>query len=75
MPSVSIPNISATRARSYVFRLPLFTRLAIAIIVAAWVVQIAVPVAQWDVKAWGALVPAEVDFSSREFVAPLKTGA
>lgn len=66
MASVSLPNVSATRARSYVFRLPLFTRVAIVIIVAAWVVQVAVPVAQWDVKAWGALVPAEVGFSSCE---------
>ncbi|CAN8104740.1 unnamed protein product [Discula destructiva] len=62
MPTVTVPNLNTSRARSYVFRLPLFTRIVIAAILAAWVVQVAVP--GWDLRAWGALVPAEVGLSS-----------
>lgn len=66
----SLPNLSATRARSYVYRLPLFTRIAITAIVGVWVAQVVVPVAQWDIKEWGSLVPAEVGLSSSEFALP-----
>lgn len=71
MPSVSLPNISATRARSYVFRLPLFTRVVITAIIAIWVAQVTIPVAQWDIKAWGSLVPAEVGLSSSKYFGPM----
>lgn len=67
MPSVSLPNINATRARSYAFRLPLFTRIAIIVIVLVWVAQVTVPVEQWDIRAWGSLVPDEMGgFGSSE---------
>lgn len=65
MPTVSIPSLNTSRARSYLFRLPLFTRIALAAIVVTWIVQVAVP--GWDVRTWGALVPAEVGLSSCEF--------
>lgn len=64
-PSISLP--SAARARSYIVKLPLFTRVIVLALVGAWVVEV-VAGAQWDVKAWGALVPADVGFSSCEFV-------
>lgn len=64
MPVVSIPSqFSAQRARSYVFKLPLFTRVVIFAIVATWVAELVVGT-QWDVKAWGALVPDDVGISS-----------
>lgn len=72
MPTMTIPNLNASRARSYVYRLPLFTRVVIAAIVAAWVVQVAVP--GWDLHAWGALVPAEIGLSSCESFPCGKTG-
>lgn len=56
---------SASRARSYVFRLPLFTRVVVGALVGVWVVQVVVP--GWDLQAWGALVPAEVGLSSSKF--------
>lgn len=61
-PALTLPSLNASRARSYVFRLPLFTRVIVAALVGVWVVQVVVP--GWDLKAWGALVPAEVGLSS-----------
>lgn len=51
------------RAKSYVYRLPLFTRLVVFIIVAAWVATAALG-KTWDIPAWGALVPDEVGFAT-----------
>lgn len=62
-PSIPVPSVA--RARSYIFKLPLFTRVALLAIVFAWIVEV-VAGAQWDLKAWGALVPGEVGFSSCE---------
>lgn len=67
MPTPAIPaNFSAVRARSYVYRLPLFTRLLLFLIVAAWVATVALG-DKFDVKAWGALVPEEVGIASCTF--------
>lgn len=64
MPTPVIPaNFSAVRARSYVYRLPLFTRLLLFLIVAAWVATVVLGDG-FDVKAWGALVPEEVTIMS-----------
>ncbi|KAK3313927.1 hypothetical protein B0H66DRAFT_567403 [Apodospora peruviana] len=54
MPTPSIPSFNTSRARAYVFRLPLFTRAVVAIIVATWLLSLQ---QLWDVRAWGALVP------------------
>lgn len=56
-------NFSAVRARSYVYRLPLFTRLLLFTIVAAWFATVALGDV-FNVKAWGALVPEEVGLTS-----------
>ncbi|KAH9904566.1 Gaa1-like protein [Xylariomycetidae sp. FL2044] len=55
MPTVQ--SFSALRARSYIFRLPLFTRCIILIIVAFWLVGIQ---SVWDLRQWGALIPNEI---------------
>lgn len=66
MPAVSIPSsFSGARARSYVLKLPLFTRVAIFAIVATWFVGVTADT-KWDMRAWGALVPDEVGLSSSE---------
>lgn len=56
-----VRGFSTVRARSYVFRLPLFTRLVVAVIFLFWI--IALP-GLWDVRGWGALVPDKVSFTS-----------
>lgn len=66
MPAVSVPtSFSGARARSYVVKLPLFTRVAILAIVATWFTGV-VAGSKWDIKAWGSLVPDEIGISSSE---------
>ncbi|KAK8076135.1 hypothetical protein PG994_003407 [Apiospora phragmitis] len=57
MPNVQ--SFSTLRARSYVFRLPLFTRLMVLAIVVLWLVGIQ---SAWDLRKWGALIPNEMNF-------------
>ncbi|KAH8819566.1 hypothetical protein F5884DRAFT_718010 [Xylogone sp. PMI_703] len=57
----SLPQFSATRFRSYVFRLPLFTRAIGLIIVLFWLASIQ---SVWDIEQWGALIPKEIGFST-----------
>lgn len=59
-------SLSGARVRSYIFKLPLFTRLMILAIVTTWFVGV-VADTRWDVRAWGALVPDEVGISSCEW--------
>ena len=61
-----MPNIqgfSTQRARSYVVRLPLFTRAIILIIVATWLAGLQ---SVWDIRQWGALIPEKVNFQTGE---------
>lgn len=55
----SLPQFSAARMRSYVFRLPLFTRAMILVIVLLWIASYVV-----DVQQWGALIPKEIGIST-----------
>lgn len=65
MPVISIPSsFSGARARSYVYKLPLFTRVLLSAIVAAWFAGFVTPRERWDVRAWAALVPDEVGIAS-----------
>ncbi|KAL3426168.1 rhomboid protein 2 [Phlyctema vagabunda] len=57
----TLPSFSASRMRSYVFRLPLLTRAVVLIIILLWLVSLA-PV--WDVQQWGALIPKEIGITS-----------
>ncbi|KAK0611165.1 Gaa1-like protein [Immersiella caudata] len=54
-------NNSNLRARSYVNRLPLFTRGVLVAIVVFWIVGVQ---SVWDLRTWGALVPDLVGLSS-----------
>ena len=60
----SLPQFSAARMRSYIFRLPLFTRSIMFVIILLWVLGMQ---SGWDVQAWGALVPEKVGLASRLF--------
>lgn len=53
-------NISSLR--SYIFRLPLFTRAVLLIIVICWLLELQ---SLWDVVTWGALIPNETNISTR----------
>ncbi|KAI1385330.1 uncharacterized protein F4822DRAFT_412778 [Hypoxylon trugodes] len=53
----TIRGFNTLRARSYVFRLPLFTRAIIAIMIAFWIAGLQTV---WDVRQWGALIPDEL---------------
>ncbi|KFY03423.1 hypothetical protein O988_01476 [Pseudogymnoascus sp. VKM F-3808] len=56
-----LPQFNLARTRSYVFRLPLFTRLIITLIIGFWVVSIQ---SVWDVRAWGSLIPQETGIAT-----------
>lgn len=59
----NVTSFSTLRARSYIFRLPLFTRIVLLAIVAAWAASLQ---PAWDVKQWGALIPDQLSFTSCE---------
>jgi glycosylphosphatidylinositol transamidase len=59
--ALSLPQFNVVRLRSYIFRLPLFTRLIIVLIIALWVVSIQ---SVWDVQAWGSLIPDETGLAT-----------
>ncbi|KAF2660691.1 hypothetical protein K491DRAFT_688132 [Lophiostoma macrostomum CBS 122681] len=56
----SLPQFNPLRLRSYIFRLPLCTRVLIAAIVALWVATIPF---SW-LKEWGSLEPDKVNFGT-----------
>jgi glycosylphosphatidylinositol transamidase len=59
-----MPNLrgfSTLRARSYLVRLPLFTRVIALIICLTWLIGVQ---SMWDVRQWGTLYPAEVTFTT-----------
>jgi hypothetical protein len=59
----TLPSISPARLRSYIFRLPLFTRISLLAITVFWILGLQ---SAWNVRAWGALVPREVGLASSE---------
>lgn len=62
MPTVqSLRTITPARARSYILRLPLFTRAMILIIIVFWIVGVQ---SAWDVRQWGALIPDQMNFKT-----------
>ncbi|KAL2134619.1 hypothetical protein VTI74DRAFT_11361 [Chaetomium olivicolor] len=61
MPAPNVSGFSTMRARSYVFRLPLFTR---AMIVAIVLFEFLCLQRWWDVRQWGALIPDEIGFAT-----------
>lgn len=57
MAPVSFPVFNPQRLRSYILRLPLFTRACILIIVVFWLLELQTV---WSVTQWGSLIPKEI---------------
>jgi len=57
----TIPQFSVGRTRSYLLRLPLFTRLIVSLIIALWIVSFQ---SMWDVRAWGSLIPEKTGLAT-----------
>ena len=57
----TLPQFNPARLRAYVFRLPLFTRIVILLIILFWILGFQTA---WDVAQWGALVPSQVSLST-----------
>jgi hypothetical protein len=62
-PSISFPD--PKRLRSYILRLPLFTRLTLLLIFAFWVLELQ---SAWNVVEWGGLVPNEMNLQTSTIV-------
>lgn len=50
-----------SRVRSYVLRLPLFTRLVLLAIIVFWLLELQTI---WSVVQWGSVIPEEVGFGT-----------
>ncbi|KAG5949922.1 putative rhomboid protease [Claviceps sorghi] len=57
----NIQGLNTVRARSYVFRLPLFTRCVILLILVFWILSFP---SLWDLRQWGSLIPDKVTFAT-----------
>lgn len=61
MAPISIPSFNPQRLRSYILRLPLFTRACIVIIIAFWIAELQTV---WSVTQWGSLIPKEIGLAT-----------
>lgn len=52
------------RVRTYLVRLPLFTRLVLVVILAFWLLELQT---LWSVVQWGALIPNEIGIGTSMF--------
>lgn len=52
------------RIRTYLLRLPLFTRLVLLVILAFWLLEFQT---MWSVVQWGALIPEEINLGTSMF--------
>ena len=56
-----IPLFDPRRLRSYLLRLPLFTRIVFVLIVFFWLLEFQ---SVWNIIQWGALIPREVNLGT-----------
>ena len=56
-----IPLFDPRRLRSYLLRLPLFTRVVFTLIVVFWLLELQ---SVWNIVQWGALIPNEVNLGT-----------
>jgi hypothetical protein len=59
----TIQSFNTLRARSYISRLPLFTRFINVVLFLVWLLGVQ---SVWDVRQWGTLYPAEINFATGE---------
>jgi len=57
----TLPQFNPARLRSYIFRIPLFTRVVLLLLVIFWISELQ---SIWNVVQWGALIPQEVGLST-----------
>ena len=57
----TLPQFNPARLRSYIFRLPLFTRIILLLIILFWILEFQTA---WNITQWGALVPSEVNLGT-----------
>ncbi|KAI1147486.1 Gaa1-like protein [Nemania diffusa] len=57
----NIQSFNAQRARSYLFRIPLFTRAMLAVMIAFALAGLQ---SSWDIRQWGALIPNELNITT-----------
>ena len=57
----TLPSFNPARIRTYIFRLPLFTRIVLLFIIIFWILELQ---SAWNVAQWGALVPEEVNLGT-----------
>jgi len=57
----TIQSLNAGRARSYLFRLPLFTRAMLIIMITFGLAGLQ---SVWDIQQWGALIPNEMNITT-----------
>lgn len=62
-PPATLPPLpfNPARLRSYILRLPLFTRLILLVIIALWILELQTV---WSVIQWGSLKPDEISITS-----------
>lgn len=65
-PPAALPPLpfNPARVRSYILRIPLFTRLVLLATIAFWVLELQT---LWSVVKWGSLAPDEIGFGSSMF--------
>jgi membrane associated rhomboid family serine protease len=63
-----VRSFSTVRARSYVSRLPLFTRAIILIMIVLWIAGVQ---SVWNIRSWGALIPDKVTLATGKLLFPL----
>ena len=56
-----LSQLRPARFQKYIFRLPLFTRIVLLLIMVFWVLELQTA---WDVASWGALIPKEVNLGT-----------
>ena len=54
-------QFNPAKIQRYLFRLPLFTRIILLLIIAFWILELQ---SAWDVPAWGGLVPEKVNLTT-----------
>lgn len=63
----TLPSLDVRRLRSYVFRLPLFTRIVLFLVALFWILELQ---KVWDVIQWGSLIPKEVNLGTSKSAQP-----
>ena len=59
--ATTIPQFDLRRLRTYMFRLPLFTRLILLLIIIFWTLELQ---PAWNVPDWGGLIPNEINLGT-----------